>query len=113
MRLSYSLVLLPLMLLGVSSRAPNVIDVRAVPSRFTPDRVVVHVGQTATLRFAQTGGVHGLYSADLGIDHVVIAEGQTVIVTMTPRKPGTYVLHCRIYCGPDHPSMTLTVVVEP
>lgn len=113
MRLCYSLILLPLMLLGTASRVPNVIDVRAVPSVFSPDRIVLHVGQTATLRFAQTGGVHGLYSADLGIDHVVIAEGQTAIVTLTPRKTGTYVLHCRIYCGPQHPSMILTIVVEP
>lgn len=90
-----------------------VVDVRAVPSAFSPNRIVLRAGRTTILRFVNTDGVHGLYSKEFRIDHVVVGEGKTTLISVTPKAPGTYVLHCRIYCGPHHPEMTLTLVVEP
>lgn len=89
----------------------RVVDINVVPSTFSPDTVVVHAGETTTLRFS-VSGVHGLYAPDAGITHTVLADGQTTDVTITPAKAGTYVLHCRIFCGPGHSDMKLTIVVE-
>lgn len=90
----------------------RVIEIKAIPSRFSPDSVVVHAGEMTTLRFT-VSGVHGLYAPELGITHTLLADGQTTDVTIAPVKAGAYVLHCRIFCGPGHTDMTLTVLVEP
>lgn len=97
---------------GHAAAGGRVIEVKAVPSRFSPDTIVVHAGETTTLRFISTG-VHGVYAPDLGIAHTELADGQTTDVTIAPVKAGAYVLRCRIFCGPGHSDMTLTILVEP
>ena len=92
---------------------PAIIDVRAVPSTFSPHKIVLHAGRTTVLRFANAVGGHGVFSPQLGIDHTVIEDGKTTEIEVTPRSPGTYELRCRIYCGPQHPTMILTIVVVP
>lgn len=89
----------------------RIIDIKVVPSTFSPDTIVVHAGETTTLRFS-VSGVHGLYAPDAGITHTMLADGQTTDVTITPVKTGAYVLHCRIFCGPGHADMKLTILVE-
>lgn len=111
-------VLLALALLGSvgitsapASSHPS-IDVVAANWKFTPATITLHVGETTELRFTSSEGVHGIESADLGIPKTTIPPGQTVKVKVTPKKAGTYVLHCAVICGPGHESMTLTVKVE-
>jgi cytochrome c oxidase subunit 2 len=60
-----------------------------------------------------TSGVHGIKSDDLGIPMTTIPNGKVIEVTFTPKKAGTYVLHCQIFCGPGHADMALTIVVTP
>ena len=98
--------------LSAESTSGNTIDITAVPSSFTPNRIVLHLGQKTTLRFSHTEGVHSIASSDLGIDSTVIAAGKDVDVSVTPKTAGTYVLHCGVVCGVDHDSMSLTVTVE-
>lgn len=90
----------------------RIVAITAVPSRFSPDTIVVHAGETTILRFS-AGGVHGLYAPDIGVTHTLLSDGQTTDVTIAPVKAGAYVLHCRIFCGPGHADMTLTILVEP
>jgi cytochrome c oxidase subunit II len=89
----------------------RIIAITAVPSRFSPDTIVVHAGETATLRFS-VSGVHGVYAPELGITHTLLGDGQTTDITITPLKAGAYVVRCRIFCGPGHADMTLTILVE-
>ena len=98
--------------LSAESTSGNTIDITAVPSTFTPSHIVLHVEQTSTLHFSHTEGVHSIASSDLGIDSTVIAPGKDVNVSVTPKKAGTYVLHCGVVCGADHDNMSLTVTVE-
>ncbi len=79
--------------------------------KFTPSTITLHVGRTTTLRLTSREGVHGLQSSDLGIPQTAIMPGTVKTVDVTPRKAGTYVLHCSIFCGAGHPNMTLTVKV--
>ena len=90
----------------------RIIDIKVVPSTFSPDTIVVHAGETTTLRF-DVSGVHGLYAPDAGVTHTMLADGQITDVTITPVKAGAYVLHCRVFCGPGHADMKLTILVEP
>lgn len=88
------------------------IDVAASNWKFTPAAIVLHVGETTQLRLTSTEGVHGIKSDALGIPLTTLTPGKFVIVAVTPKKTGTYVLHCEIICGPGHGSMALTIKVE-
>src|SRR5215469_18101289 len=93
--------------------AHPLIDVAVANWKFTPSTITVPVGVPTTLRLTTTSGVHGIKSDDLGIPMTTIPNGKVVEVTFTPKKAGTYVLHCQIFCGPGHADMALTVVVTP
>lgn len=79
--------------------------------KFTPGTITVHVNQPTTLRFTSSMGVHGVYSSELGIANTMIYPGKFATVTFTPKKKGTYSVHCTVFCGPGHASMTFTVKV--
>ncbi|HVN69266.1 MAG TPA: cupredoxin domain-containing protein [Candidatus Binatia bacterium] len=89
------------------------IDIVASNWKFTPSTIELHVGQQTTLRLTSSEGVHGLQSDDLGIPLTTITPGSFTSVNVTPKKAGTYVLHCAVVCGAGHANMTLTVNVVP
>ncbi|MEO9264048.1 MAG: cupredoxin domain-containing protein [Candidatus Baltobacteraceae bacterium] len=95
-----------------SVRAGDGIVITAVPSSFTPNKIVLHAGQTTTLHFEKTEGVHSIASQELGIRSTILTPGKNVDIDVTPAKTGTFVVHCGIVCGTDHESMALTVVVN-
>ena len=100
-------------LVPVPASAHPTIDIAVANWKFTPATITVPVGEPTTLRLTSTSGVHGIQSDDLGIPMTNIPNGKLVEVTFTPKKAGTYVLHCMIFCGPGHADMKLTVVVTP
>lgn len=79
--------------------------------KFTPRTITVHMNQPVTLHLTSTQGVHGIYSSELGIANTTITPGKTETVTFTPRKKGTYTVHCTVFCGAGHVNMTFTVKV--
>lgn len=95
------------------SSAHSSINIVASNWKFTPSTIQLHVGQTTTLRLTSNEGVHGLQSDDLGIPQTAIVPGSFTTVDVTPKKAGTYVVHCAIVCGAGHPNMALTVQVLP
>ena len=88
------------------------IDIVASNWKFTPSTVTVPLGEATTFHLTSSGGVHGLKSDDLGIAQTTIQPGKFVDVTFTPKKAGTFVIPCSIFCGPGHPNMGLTVIVK-
>ena len=88
------------------------IDIAVANWKFTPGTITIPVGEPTTLRLTTTSGVHDIKSDDLGIPMTAIPNGKVVEVTFTPKKVGTYVLHCQIVCGPGHSDMALTIVVS-
>ena len=89
------------------------IDIVASNWKFTPSSIELHVGETTVLRLTSSEGVHGLQSDDLGIAQTTIMPGQFTSVSVTPKKAGTYAIHCSIVCGAGHADMVLTVKVVP
>jgi heme/copper-type cytochrome/quinol oxidase subunit 2 len=80
---------------------------------FSPNAIVAHVGQQETIVLTSTGGVHGVASAELGIDTTLIRPNHPVTISFTPKEPGRYVIHCANVCGIGHAGMAFTVQVEP
>ncbi len=95
-----------------AAMAHPTIDIVAANWKFTPAKISVPLGEPTTLRLTSSSGVHGLESDDLGIAKTTITPGNFQLVTFTPKKAGTFVLHCAVVCGPGHSDMTLTVTVE-
>ncbi len=94
-----------------ASAAHPSVDVVAANWKFTPATIVAHVGKETTLRLTSSEGVHGIESAELGIAKTMIMPGKFVEVKFTPKKAGTYVVHCAIMCGAGHADMALTIKV--
>lgn len=101
---------LVLVVWGAALACPT-IDVTASNWKFTPAKITITTGELTKLRLTSAGGVHGLKSDDLGIKDTTISPGKFVIVELTPKKAGTYVVHCSVVCGPGHPDMALTIIV--
>jgi cytochrome c oxidase subunit 2 len=96
---------------AVPASAHPSIDIAVANWKFTPAKITIPVGEPTTLRLTTTSGVHGIMSDELGIPLTTIPNGKVIEVTFTPKKTGTYVLHCQIVCGPGHADMALTIVV--
>ena len=88
------------------------LDIAAANWKFTPNKIEAHVGETTTLRVISSEGVHGIKSDELGIPDTKILPGRTSVVSFTPKKAGTYVLHCTVPCGQGHGDMQITIVVK-
>ncbi len=87
------------------------IDIVASNWKFTPSEITVHQGEAQTLRLTSTEGVHGIQSDDLGIPQTTIMPNKFVEVTFTPKKTGSYVVHCSVVCGAGHADMALKINV--
>ena len=90
----------------------STVQIEAVPSSFNPGTITIHTGVTTKIAFVRTQGVHEIESRDLGIPQTMLTPGKDVTVEVTPKKPGTYLLHCEIVCGDDHENMVLKIVVR-
>lgn len=100
------------LLLAIPAMAHPTVDAVASNWKFTPGTIEMHVGETTVLHITSTGGVHGIQSDDLNIAQTTIPPGKFVDVTVTPKKPGTYKIHCSIPCGNGHGDMVLTIEVK-
>ncbi len=97
---------------GATSAHPTA-DIVASNWKFIPAKVEAHVGSSMTLLLTSSEGVHGIESTELGIAKTMIVPDKLSEVKFTPKKAGTYVLHCTIVCGAGHDTMTLTINVLP
>ena len=93
------------------AKAARTIELKAYRYSFEPETITVHEGEPVKLVLTSKDVTHGIADADLGIPNTVIFKGKTSTVTFTPRKLGTYKVHCAVFCGVGHANMVLTVKV--
>lgn len=106
-----SVLILAALALVIPALAHPSLDIVASNWKFTPAQITVPAGEPTSLRLTSSEGVHGIGSSELGIPDTAILPNKFVTVTFTPKKDGTYVVHCSIVCGAGHPNMMLTVKV--
>ena len=92
--------------------AHPIVDIAVANWKFTPAKVEAHVGEKMTIRFTSSEGVHGVESTELGIAKTTIPPEKVTEVSFTPKKPGTYIVHCAVLCGEGHDKMMLTIEVK-
>ena len=78
---------------------------------FSPSVVHLKKGQTVHFNLRSSQGVHGLNVPQVGINNVTLTSKETD-VTATPKKAGTFVAHCAVYCGIGHQNMKMTFIVK-
>ncbi len=93
------------------AKAAQTIEVKAYRYSFEPETITVHEGEPVTLLLTSKDVTHGVADADLGLPATIIYKGKTSKVTFTPKKLGTFKVHCSVFCGVGHGNLVLTVKV--
>ena len=97
--------------LMTAEAAPRVIEITAKRFAFTPNTITLKKGEKVTLRLHSEDVTHGFFLRALKIDEV-IEPGQTKDVNVTPQTAGSFTTICDHFCGVNHGSMNMTIVVE-
>jgi cytochrome c oxidase subunit 2 len=97
--------------LHLRAQEPRVIEITAKRFAFSPNEITLKRGETVKLRISSEDVTHGLYLKPLKID-ADIQPGKTTEVMVTPQSAGRFTAICDHFCGVNHGSMKMTVVVE-
>lgn len=89
------------------SEAKNQLNIKAKNYVFDKDEYVVKAGEEVTINFTSEEGYHGLAINEFNVN--IQGNGKA---TFVPDKPGTYEIHCNIFCGIGHNDMHATLVVQ-
>lgn len=75
---------------------------------FTPSTVQVKTGEDVIFEITSTQGDHAFSIPDLGMDFQPVPNGQTIAIRIPTEKSGVY----QMVCGPMHPTMLGTLVIQ-
>ena len=87
------------------------VTITAKDFSFSPSVVHLKKGQTVHFHLRASQGVHGLNVPAVGIDNATLTSKVTNI-TAVPKKAGTFVAHCAVFCGAGHQNMKMTFIVH-
>jgi cytochrome c oxidase subunit 2 len=89
----------------------RIIEIKASRYKFSPDPIVVKLGEKVRLVLTSTDVAHGLSLPPFRVN-IIAAPGQAKTVEFIADKKGTFHAHCSIYCGPGHAGMHATLIVQ-
>jgi len=89
----------------------KVVEITARRFEFVPNKITLRKGEPVTIRLTSADVVHGFFLRPLKIDELISPDKPTE-VTVTPQTAGTFTTICDHFCGVNHGSMKMTVVVE-
>jgi cytochrome c oxidase subunit 2 len=90
---------------GKLENGVRMIDVTASKYKFEPDPIVVRAGEHVRLVLTSADTDHGFAIGELNIN-VSIPAGQSKTFEFVAPGKGAYTVHCSVYCGPGHKSMS-------
>jgi len=100
--------------LGVAlsaARAPRVVPITVKRFEYNPAQVTLRKGETVVLELTSLDRQHGFKLPAFGI-RADVDPGETMRVTVTPDKAGTFAFLCDVFCGDGHDDMEGQIVVE-
>ena len=117
--LTFVIVLLCPLVATVASAQPPVdgaptrdVEVAAGRFSFVPDVIEVVQGERVRLTIRSVDVEHGFGIAALGIERVIPAGGEPVIVAFVANDIGDFPIHCAVFCGRGHAQMSATLRVR-
>ena len=88
----------------------RVIQVQAKKFVYTPNQIVLKVGEPVVLEFTSVDFVHGFKIPDMNI-RADLPPGKVTQVRLTPDKAGEYDFLCDNFCGSGHEEMSGKITV--
>jgi heme/copper-type cytochrome/quinol oxidase subunit 2 len=86
------------------------IELEAFRYGYKPDPIVVKKGEKVRILAKSRDVTHGFGIKDLSINARILPDKETT-VEFTPKKAGSFQIHCTVYCGPGHEHMHGTLIV--
>lgn len=91
---------------AASTPAPRV-EITARRFTYDPDTITLKKGVPVMLVLKSEDVSHGLQIRELGLD-LKTSKNKPAEMLFTPRKTGTFVGHCSVFCGAKHGTMKIT-----
>ncbi|WP_211453045.1 cupredoxin domain-containing protein [Collimonas antrihumi] len=88
----------------------RVIQVQAKKFIYTPNQIVLKMGEPVVLEFTSVDFVHGFKIPDMNI-RADLPPGKVTLVRLTPDKAGEYDFLCDNFCGSGHEEMSGKITV--
>lgn len=88
----------------------RVIKVQAKKFVYTPNQIVLKMGEPVVLEFTSVDFVHGFKIPDMNI-RADLPPGKITQVRLTPDKAGEYDFLCDNFCGSGHEEMSGKITV--
>lgn len=91
---------------------PRVVRIQARKFAFSPSSIHLRKGIPVTLELESLDRVHGFAISDLDT-RANIVPGRLTHIEVLPKKTGSFVFRCDVFCGDGHEDMVGTFVVDP
>lgn len=89
----------------------RVIKIQAQKFSYTPNQIVLKLGQPVVLEFTSVDFIHGFNIPNMKI-RADLLPGMITRVKLTPDKEGDYDFLCDNFCGDGHEGMSGKLTVE-
>lgn len=89
----------------------RVIKIQAKKFAYTPNKIVLKLGQPVVLEFTSVDFIHGFNIPDMKI-RADLPPGTITKVRLTPDKAGDYEFLCDNFCGSGHEEMSGKITVK-
>ena len=89
----------------------RVIKIQAKKFAYTPNKIVLKLGQPVVLEFTSVDFIHGFNIPDMKI-RADLPPGTITKVRLTPDKAGDYEFLCDNFCGDGHEGMSGKITVK-
>jgi len=96
---------------GKVDNGVRIIEVQVSRYKFSPDPIVVKLGERVRLVLTSSDVAHGLVISEFNVK-LICDIGKTSTVEFVADKKGTFVVRCNVYCGPGHTHMQASFVVK-
>lgn len=95
---------------GSLENGVRVIELTAAKYKFSPDPIVVKLGEKVRIKATSLDVQHGLAIPEFDVD-LTINPHKTSSVEFVADKEGTFHAHCSVYCGSGHMDMHASLIV--
>jgi cytochrome c oxidase subunit 2 len=96
--------------LAKNAAKERVIKIQAKKFVYTPNQIVLKVGEPVVLEFTSVDFMHGFKIPDMNI-RADLPPGKVTQVRLTPDKAGEYDFLCDNFCGSGHEEMSGKITV--
>jgi cytochrome c oxidase subunit 2 len=96
--------------LAKNTAKERVIKIQAKKFVYTPNQIVLKVGEPVVLEFTSVDFMHGFKIPDMNI-RADLPPGKVTQVRLTPDKAGEYDFLCDNFCGSGHEEMSGKITV--